>query len=259
MPASRIMNANRSANSPRSTQEFQHGLVLTYQIGGDYSFADSDAELCRPKNVKEVRVLWSVAFPNGKKKRTTSDDNELAATIAHELCHAIGCLHHGETDIGPVVWLRKSREVDGKTEWWFEERKGEWNQTKKTYDPSNIPGDEIRIFSTPTTEILASNPGTLIFPYPAWVGIYGGQHSGSDKCIMRYDCADAYVLPARPRVRYLSPGEPTGMDLCDSNTGTGINAPSAKPPRYGDGVTANCVHRFAVRDDAPLRPPPDGK
>ena len=66
---------------------------------------------------------------------------------------------------------------------------------------------------------------------------------------------DAYVLPPRLRVRYLSPGEPTGMDLCNSNTGTGINAPGAKPPRYGDGITANCIHRFAVRDDAPLRPP----
>lgn len=255
MPPSRVMNSNRSANSPRSTAEYQHGLILTYQIGGDYSVADSDAELCRPKNVKEVRVLWSPAFPGGKSKRNERQDKELAATIAHELCHAIGCLHHGESDPGSVVWLRKSRDVDGKTEWWFEERQGEWNEQTKQYDPSKIPGEEIRLFSKEKKEILASNPGDLKFPYPAWVGVYGGQHSGNDQCIMRYDCADAYILPDRPRVRYLSPGEPCGLDLCDSNVGTGINAASANPSRYSNAVTGNCVHRFAVRDDAPARPP----
>ena len=56
-------------------------------------------------------------------------------------------------------------------------------------------------------------------------------------------------------MHYLSPGEPCGLNLCDSNTGTGINAPSAEPPRYGNAVTANCIHRFAVRDNAAERPP----
>ena len=206
MPPSRVMNSNRSANSPRSTREYQHGLILTYQVGGDYSVADSDAELCRPKNVKEVRVLVSLAYPGGKSKRNEKQDKELASTIAHELCHAIGCLHHGESDPGQVMWLRKSRDVDGRKEWWFEERQAEWNEQTKQYDASTIPGDEIRLFASPTKEILASNPGKLKFPYPAWVGMYGGQHSGNDQCIMRYDCAMRSILPPRPRSALSLPG-----------------------------------------------------
>jgi hypothetical protein len=66
----------------------------------------------------------------------------------------------------------------------------------------------------------------------------------------------AYVLPNRPRDRFISPGEPTGRGICSSAAGQGINASTEKPPRYSDATLGDCVHQFAVRDDAPERSPP---
>lgn len=255
MPPSRIMNANRSVKSPRSSQESQHGLVLVYQTTGDFSYAATTGKLFRPKYVDEVHILKRVAMPDGKTlKRDDDEDRELASTIAHELCHAIGVNHHGETDLHYVAWLRVERKVEDKTESWFEEREVTWNEARHKYLGSQIPGDQIRIFSSPNVEILADHPGEFATPQTVYVGVYGGEHSGSDECIMRYDCATAYILPARPRVRYLSPGEPCGLGLCDSKTGVGINDPAkAKPPRYSDATVGDCKHQFAVRDDAPDR------
>ena len=71
--------------------------------------------------------------------------------------------------------------------------------------------------------------------------MYGGQHSGNED----------YILPERPRVSYLTHGEKTGMSLCDSKTGTGVNDPKANPSHYGDATAGNCIHQFAVCDDAP--------
>jgi hypothetical protein len=71
---------------------------------------------------------------------------------------------------------------------------------------------------------------------------------------MRYNFANAYILPDFPRRRYLSPPEPPGLELCTSKAGTGIN-----PQRYGDATAGDCKHQFAVRDDAPERTPPGGK
>ena len=85
------------------------------------------------------------------------------------------------------------------------------------------------------------------------MGVYGGQHSGSDECFMRYDCSEAYILQGRPRDRFLSPEEPTDIGICDSPMGVGINNPKANPPRYGDATMGYCKYQFAVRDDAPER------
>jgi hypothetical protein len=256
MPPSRIMNLNRSARSPRSSQELQHGLVLVYKAGGDASSASAAAGLFRPKNVERVYILKSLAASDkGKSQLSQSQEQELASTIAHELCHAIGVDHHGETDLHHVAWVRAERKVDGRTESWFEERESTWNDARQRYDVSSVPGDQIRIFDGPGVEILASDPS---FPTPqtVYVGVYGGEHSGSDRCLMRYDCANAYILPDFPRRRYLSPGEPCGLELCESKAGVGINDPKANPPRYGDASAGDCKHQFAVRDDAPDRRKP---
>ncbi len=246
IPESRIININRTNASPRSSQEAQHGLVLVYIAGGDTSGADirGDSAAWRPKNVEAVRIVGSLAH---------GDHVELDSTIAHELAHSIGVHHHGETDIGRVAWGRVVRTVDGKKIAWFEERIVIHDQG--AYRVSGFPGTRIRIFTSPTTELLPDTAELFGHPQLMWVGVYGGQHSGSDQCIMRYDCSQAYVLPDRLRDRFISPGEPTGMGLCHSAIGEGINAPEPKPPRYGDASVGDCAHAFAVRDDAPERSP----
>src|SRR5262249_10782071 len=84
MASSRIMNQNRSSQSPTYSHEFQHGLVLAWQWTGSYSYADAKDTLWRPKNVPEVKILHAVAFPVGlAKSQKEWAETELAVTIAH--------------------------------------------------------------------------------------------------------------------------------------------------------------------------------
>ena len=254
MTATRVVNPNRSTASPRSTKESQHGLVLVYLPGGGASYIDvPDNVLWRPKNVVAVRVLRSLARGGaGSSAPFLADDqNQLDSTIAHELSHSIGARHHGEIDTGKVAWVRFEATVAGRTTAWFEERPVRRVRGRNQYSPA--PGARIRIFTSPTTEVSPDVPGPYAQPQMVWVGVYGGQHSGSDACVMRYDCSEAYVLPGRPRDRFVSPGEPTGMGMCRAAAGAGINDPAAKPPRYATATKGDCVHQFAVRDDAPDR------
>lgn len=71
--------------------------------------------------------------------------------------------------------------------------------------------------------------------------------------MMRYDCADAYIPPGRPRDRI----KPTGMKLCRSSKGEGVNVPGSTPPRYSNAVMGDRTHKFAVRDDVPALSPWD--
>jgi hypothetical protein len=261
IPETRIININRTNASPRSSQEPQHGLIMVYQMSGDASRADMrDDATGRPKNVETVQILRSLA-PGGRESSssfTASDEVELDSTIAHELCHSIGVHHHGDSDIGRVAWGRVERTIAGKKTAWFEERMMIPLQSGG-YRVSSIPGLHIRIFTSLTTELLPTLGSPYDHPQTLWVGVYGGQHSGSDACIMRYDCSQAYVLPDRPRDRFISPGEPTGRGICNSAAGEGINASTKDPPRYSDATLGDCVHQFAVRDDAPEPSPPKSK
>jgi hypothetical protein len=233
MPPSRVMNLKRSSKSPRSSQELQHGLVLVYVGTGNASSTTSKGKLFRPKFVDQVVIQKNVATPiKGKSKLTGSQELTLNSTIAHELCHAIGVAHHGERDLQHVAWVLGRRDLgNGQTESWIEERESTWNDAKGRYEVSNIPGDQIRVFDTDgTTEIL---PGDKSLPLPQtlYVAVHGGECSGNDQCLMRYNFANAYVLPDFPRRRYLAPPEPPGLELCQSKDGTGINpSATATPP-----------------------------
>jgi hypothetical protein len=257
IPESRIMNANRSARSPRSSQVSQHGLLLTYGTAKDHSSADfiDIFKAWRPVNVKAVRILRTLGPDDGELTEllTDEDADQLDATIAHELAHAVGVRHHGRGDIGWVIWVESSSTAPNGTEVkFFEERSAVWNEGASKWEASPVIGRFIDIYSSPGTRVGPRSVGARFFlNNKVWVGGYGGQHSGSDQCVMRYDCAGAYVLPGRPRDRIVSPGEPVGKKMCWSSTGVGINDPGANPARYGNATAGDCKHKFAVRDDAP--------
>ncbi len=243
LPLSRRMNLNRSANSPRSTEEYQHGLVMTTISSGGMSEAVIDVGLWRPKNTLEVRILASLFAPDRAE--------ELAATVAHELLHAIGTHHHGETDPAMVAWMRKDAVRNGVRDVWFEERPARWSDAHGNYIFSSAPGARIRIFRGDGAEVPPDTPGFLDRAELVYVATHGGQHSGAMECVMRYDCALAYVLPGRPRDRLYATPEPPRTALCASATGTLLNAPGPPVPRYGSATAGNCQHQFCVRDDAP--------
>jgi len=246
MDGVRKMNARRSASSPRSSGEFQHALILGRLNSGDASYADMQGDLWRPKYASAVYVLAWLSAPGGERL--------LAATIAHELLHAIGTRHHGEVDKRNVAWLRVQGDVNGAPGAWFEERPAWINANTGRYTYSANPGTRIRIFANPSQELLPV-AGVLDSAQLFWVGCHGGQHSGFVDCVMRYDCSTAYMVPARPRDRFISPGEPIGMGLCESATGTDFNDAALPLSRYANANRGNCAHQFCVRDDGPLRPP----
>jgi hypothetical protein len=244
MPASRRMNVNRSADSPRTSQEHQHGVILQ-QIGGTVaSMADIEGETWRPKATNLVVILSLLFDPKMY--------DELRVTVAHELLHSIGVRHHGEIDEN-VEWSRGERVVNGVKESWFQERPLRWSGDTFVYANESAPARRIRIFTPAGQEIRASdNPIRLATPAIFWIGRHGGQHSGVVDCVMRYDCAKVYLRPGRPLDRFLSPGEPIGLGLCTQSAGTDFNQAGSDKLRYADSVMGKCRLQFCVRDDAPV-------
>ena len=93
-----------------------------------------------------------------------------------------------------------------------------------------------------------------------FVGVEGGQHSGDNDCIMRYDVAQGY---AKGNVHYMIQApdsfksdtpllmfnQLTGISLCGSADGTGVNASGYKPlSLFGKATNGNCKHQFCIND-----------
>jgi hypothetical protein len=86
------------------------------------------------------------------------------------------------------------------------------------------------------------------------VGVEQGESSGDDACLMRYDRNGAYVKTGQPNVRVIiqtdrNP-EPVGCRICKSRTGTGINAASPGPSRYGNAAPGRgeCLSKIKISD-----------
>ncbi len=245
MPTSRVMNANRSSRAPRSSDQPQHGLYLELVEGGDASVAMTQRETLvgiRPKDIDRIVINADLLAPDRAE--------ELRSTVAHEMAHSVGVPHHGEGD-DYVVWLRKQRIVDGKPEQWFEERPARSHGGQ--FEFPSTPGPHIRIFAADGREVLPANAEFLTQPRVLFLGHQGGQHSGDVGCFMRYVAAEAFVVAGQPDCRQVSPGEPSGLGICDAATGTEFNAPTLPKPRYGDATCGRCRQQLCVRDDAPVR------
>ncbi|MBX3744736.1 MAG: hypothetical protein KF833_05455 [Verrucomicrobiae bacterium] len=249
---SRVMNPNRGANSPRSSEEFQHGILVEPNLATNgaviISYADVIATPWRPKNVRRV-----VVHPY---------DNTVE-TIAHEIAHAIGVHHHGDADFHARWTVREAVQPDGTVTRWFEEQAHRSDSATGTLVPVG-PGYRIRVFREgQSLEVLPENgTNVTIAPMPIYVARRGGQHSGDRYCIMRYDLAGAYI-PRNGLIidRVLTPKNVLvvlpGMNpyvLCRNCQGTSFN-----PARFGHATRGDCVSQLCVRDSAPARPPPTGK
>lgn len=83
-------------------------------------------------------------------------------------------------------------------------------------------------------------------------GVAGGQHSGFDNCVMRYDDAQIYESKTVPGLCYLIEEIP-GFALCKAPKASDVNATSRRPQsRYFDAAAnhGKCSSQILVNDAA---------
>jgi hypothetical protein len=98
---------------------------------------------------------------------------------------------------------------------------------------------------------------------PWIISVQGGQESGVEECIMRYDLASYYETPTgscrwkKPPDGALQRGEPyappenPGTIFCNDPKGTGVNAPEGyrSVSKAGNASKGNCKSQFCVNDN----------
>jgi hypothetical protein len=197
-----------------------------------------------------ITTLNSTVTGGGGKAKIITD--EFAVTVAHEMLHCCNVRHHGDK---------------GEDGWWF---------GSGALVPGGDPLKTYKIKSSDTTKLgaliighgvpvnlyLEAAPTVLINGnepvLQKWVrgnvGVEHGTHSGVEDCIMRYDVAEAVERPNKDIYILSREGgqaELTGLYLCGSNIGTGVNAAGRVPfSRYGnaDAGRGNCKSHFCIND-----------
>ena len=237
----RIINRNREEDEPHVVD--QHGVMIDSNPGSG---------ICRavggPGTPKAVsRVLIDTSIRDEVERVSGTGAKKMypyfIEFVAHELLHCCNVWHHGQKD--QIVW------------WQAGQNRGSSIPMLVLFEYVNEAdaghtdrGEFVAVWDDQTGEKYEARDAFWSTPRRMWVGHEGGEHSGNDDCVMRYDCSDAY---AKDYWRYyvVNCREPVGQNLCLSPDGTGVNAPGHKPrPRYGDAGAGrgDCVERICVND-----------
>jgi hypothetical protein len=152
-----------------------------------------------------------------------SGANELESTIAHELSHGCNVRHHGATN-----YKVKASDVELLLD-------GTWEK------------------------LVPDTPGT---PKKYSIAAQGGQESGVEECIMRYEGESFYENPkgnfrwkkpdgALQLGKLYWPTENPGTIFCDKPDGTGVNDEKKHPgdTKAGRASMGKCKSQFCVNDN----------
>jgi hypothetical protein len=276
----RLINGNHGEAPHRVDQHGVVILVCANQDGGG-TVLSQDGVRGRPGMVKGI----CIQSPD-EEGSATKPFNMVAAdaifsydvAVAHELLHASGVDHHGDSDthlgfklvlaIDPANKLgRPYYQVNGVPATVLDEKTGEdlaardaalvgpdqenmlreLEQLKNKYDTNGDVSSDERT----RAGVLATALEYRYSEKSRYVGQAGGQHSGNDGCVMRYFFAQYYPAfpPTTPAIYYkVPPGtEPLGTLLCERGEGTGVNAPAHSPQsRYSDAITSRGACRWWV-------------
>ena len=229
----RIVNFNRSDEVGNDTD--QHGLVLGRVAADRGLLGIAVGGPALPAFVQSVLVNRTItprsvqAIVGGSTMNVTQE----AFVIAHELLHGCNVFHHGQTDIrasylvrnvgGNLVYALSTDDALSVTPLYKE---GDCGQAERVVPPN------------------ASAHLRNVF-----IAFKGGQHSGVESCLLRYNLAEYYAGAANDRVWQHNGVESPGFSLCESKAGTGVNASGHCPePRYGDATVGCCKTQLCVND-----------
>ena len=238
---SRVINPNRS-KGPHIVS--QHGILIKFLAATDRGAYMA----CEPLGATSPGGVTAIFVPRVPVSGSPATDGTpfLDVSFAHELMHAVGVRHHGDGDY-EAYW-----KIEGNT---VKEYHREDNGTLSG------PGVPIEILkedgSLATAKFIAYRQGLggeAAKGQKQHVGVEQGESSGDDTCMMRYDLSSAYLKRGQPNARVVIQNdvnpEPVGCHICTSRTGTGINAFSPGPSRYGNGAPGrgNCTEKLKVTD-----------
>ncbi len=259
LPNDKCINFN---SSTKTHEVDQHGLAIIQQMEKvGYAQAvkkDEDGDLGTPKRYKYLEIStdfdpgpdgYSTIMGNldpagnisidtkGKAKIIT---DEYARAVAHEMLHCCNVHHHGDAnDIGKVTVCKVPSLSNTKI---------------YTLEEDSTYKEAIYYWEDNDQQLTAlDEPINQKGKFRLIIAGQGGTESGVEDCIMRYDNANAYqyidgkIYVIRKKKGYY--GELSGIGLCSSKKGTGVNASTHIPrPRYGDATAGNCRHQFCIND-----------
>jgi len=193
--ADRVVNANYSASPHRVDQ---HGVWFTKAKQGELDAGTAGRSIGGPGTPGTIQkvIINPNLFPRQVPAAVT---NYTVATIVHEAMHSVNVYHHGETD-RTLNWVSNN---------------GVLQQDGVPITVLDESGNDI------TARLEASarkgnNERNL--------GVKGGQHSGVEDCVMRYDIAETYIDDKDPKIRRMFGGyEKVSAGLCSRKSGSGVN------------------------------------
>lgn len=213
LPEDRVVNLNRGTASGGGAQ---HGLLLVPEglSAGDIGKAWPDRVKTCPAECERVAINSNLSFLPAANHAAL-----LAVGVAHELGHALGAQHHGDspTELEDFVVADPATEITG-------------------VDGRPITGRPFPLEGATETRFD------------------GGQSSGEENCLMRYSSFFQWVRQLTRNGTfhyYVVPPTAPGDRFCASSAGSGLNAAGNTPCSYfgnaADGRGA-CLTHMRVRD-----------
>lgn len=216
MDSGRVINGNYTSSPHRVDQ---HAVV--FQNAGYSGESRAVGGPSTPKNIEYVGL--QTRFPGAP----TFDANVdyTTSTIAHEALHTVNVWHHGRGD-KDVFWNGGG---------------GILFENGVSITAINEAGNDI---TAAKSSFFGIKGETLT------IGVDGGQHSGVEDCVMRYDNAYGYYSKSDARARYVPDArEVAGAQLCDGKDGTSTNGAGHSPQsRFGSATNGHCKSQILVND-----------